>query len=411
MREAVLSPSGSPAIGPGRGSYKQKAGRRKYHMATINLDCAAHTPADERVLRAFCEAERAGNPNSVHAAGREAKAVIDEATGRIASLLRVRPQEIIYTSGASESNNLAVKGFASAGRHIGKHLISTPLEHSSVSGALTALQEQGYEIDLLDIRRDGTADVGQLRELMRRDTALVTVCAVDSELGTVQPIREISAILKAYPGCRFHVDATQAVGKIPFDFCGMDSVSFSPHKFFGICGTGILWKRNGTVLEPLIHGGASTTIYRSGTPAVSLAAATAKALELALGGLDAQCAHVRALNEKLRRALAGYPLVRINSPENAVPHILNVSVKGVKAAEFQRRLDENGVCVSVKSACSAPNTPSRAVYAVSRDRKNALSSWRISLCGKTSEREIDAFLQIFDRLYKELTNGTGTGTL
>lgn len=377
----------------------------------IYLDCAAHTQADERVLRAFCEAECIGNPNSVHAAGRAAKAKIDEATGRIASLLHCKPSEIIYTSGASESNNLAIKGFARAGRHVGKHILSTPLEHSSVSGTLTALQEQGYEIDLLDIRRNGTVDPAQLRELIRKDTVLVTVCAVDSELGTVQPIREIAGILKDYPGCRFHVDATQAIGKIPFDFSGIDSASFSPHKFFGICGTGILWKREGLVLEPLIHGGASTTIYRSGTPAVSLAVSAAKALELALARLDGQLEYVGGLNKLLRKRMSEYPLVRINSPEDAIPHILNVSVKGVKASEFQKKLDENGVCVSVKSACSVPNTPSRAVYAVSRDRKNALSSWRISMNEKTTEREIAAFLQIFDHVYKELTNGTGTGTL
>lgn len=375
---------------------------------TIYLDYAAHTPADEHVLRALCDAECMGNPSSTHAAGREAKARIDEATDQIASLLHVRPGEIIYTSGASESNNLAIKGFARAGRHVGKHIVSTPLEHSSVSGVLTSLQEQGYEIDLLDIQRDGTVDPGQLCELIRKDTVLVTVCAADSELGTVQPIQEIADILKQYPDCRFHVDATQAIGKIPFDFSGIDSVSFSPHKFFGICGSGVLWKREGLVLEPLIHGGVSTTIYRSGTPAVSLAVSIAKALELALDGLDQQAEYVGRLNALLRSKLAVYPLVRINSPLKTMPYILNVSVGGVKASIFQKKLDENGVCVSVKSACSVPNAPSRAVYAVSRDRKNALSSWRISMSRKTSEEEISAFLKIFGGLYKELTNGTRT---
>ena len=375
---------------------------------TIYLDCAAHTQADERVLRAFCEAECMGNPSSDHAAGREAKAKIDEATDKIASLLQVKPNEIIYTSGASESNNLAIKGFARAGRHVGKHILSSPLEHSSISSVLTSLQEQGYEIDLLDIKRDGTVDTEQLRDLLRKDTVLVTVCAVDSELGTIQPIQRMADILKNVPHCRFHVDATQAIGKIPFDFAGIDSVSFSSHKFFGISGSGILWKRDGLVLEPLIHGGVSTTIYRSGTPAVSLAASTAKALELAISGLQIQYEYVSRLNSILRKKLAEYPLVRINSPQEAIPYILNVSVSGVKASEFQNKLDENGVCVSIKSACSVPNTPSRAVYAVSRDRKNALSSWRISMNRNTTENEIAAFLNIFDRVYKELTNGTGT---
>ena len=373
---------------------------------SVYLDCAAHTPADGRVLRAFCEAERLGNPNSAHAAGREAKAVIDGATEQIASLLRVKPSEIIYTSGASESNNLAVKGFVRAGRHIGRHIISTPLEHASISGALTFLQEQGYEIDLLDIRRDGTVDVDHLRELLRDDTVLVAVCAVDSELGTVQPLNDVRAALKDYPKCRFHVDASQAVGKIPFDFDVADSVSFSPHKFFGICGVGVLWKREGLVLEPLIHGGASSTIYRSGTPAVSLAVSTAKALEIAFNDMDRQLGHVKALNAVLRQGLSVFPRVRINSPEGAIPHILNVSVAGVKGVEFQKKLDENGIYVSVKSACSVENTPSRAVYAVSRDRKNALSSWRISMNGQTTRQDIGAFFKAFEHIYREIENGS-----
>lgn len=370
----------------------------------IYLDCAAHTPADPAVLRALCEAEQAGNPNSAHAAGRAAAAVLERAAGQIARLLGIEPGEVILTSGASEANNLAIKGFARASRHIGRHIISTPLEHPSVSGPLTFLQEQGYEIDLLDVKRDGRVDTEQLRELLRRDTVLVAVCAVDSELGTVQPIAEISEILKAFPNCRFHVDATQAVGKIPFAVSLADSACFSAHKFFGLCGSGVLYKRAGLVLEPLIHGGGSNTIYRSGTPAVSLAASTARALGLALENMDDDLRRVRALNERLRSALAAYPLVRINSPQTAVPQILNLSVQGIKGGDFQRALDQNGVCVSVKSACSVPDTPSRAVLAVSRDRKNARSSWRISMSRKTGEQEIDDFLSVFASVYKELTD-------
>ncbi len=167
-------------------------------------------------------------------------------------------------------------------------------------------------------------------------------CAVDSELGTVQPLSEIRETLKNYPKCRFHVNASQAVGKIPFDFDVADSVGFSPHKFFGIFGIGVLWRREGLVLEPLIHGGASSTIYRSGTPAVSLAVSAAKALQIAIDDMDRQQEHVRALNDVLRRRLSCYPRVRINSPEGAIPHILNVSVAGVRGTEFQKKLDENG---------------------------------------------------------------------
>lgn len=370
----------------------------------IYLDYSANTPADPAVLEAFCKAEQTyiGNPNSTHCAGRAAHEEMARVTERIAGLLGGRPDEIIYTSGASESNNLAIKGIAQASRHTGKHIISTALEHSSVGGSLSALQGQDYEIDLVDIGRDGTIDLEQLRELLRRDTVLVSVCAVDSELGTIQPIRQIAEILKDFPNCRLHVDATQAVGKTALVIDGVDTMSIAPHKFYGLNGSGLLLKRKDLVIEPQIHGGTSTTIYRSGTPALALAVSIEKALELALTNQAERVRYVWELNGCLRAALQKYPGVRINSPEGAVPHILNLSVRGVKGTVFQQALSEQGVCVSVKSACSTEATPSKAVFAVSRDRKNALSSWRISLSHLTTRRELEEFLQAFDRCYQKL---------
>ena len=372
----------------------------------IYLDYSANTPVDEAVLERFCALERScpGNANSRHQAGAAAKAAIDEATQSIARSLNVQPAEIVYTSGASEANNFALKSIARLERHHGKHIISTPLEHSSVSGTLTALQEQGYEIDLLDIGRDGRVDLDQLRELMRDDTILVAVCAVDSELGTIQPIREIAGIVKPYPGCRLHVDATQAVGKTDLWLDGVDTMSFTAHKFYGPNGIGALYKRRGLVIEPQISGGASTTIYRSGTPTLGLAVSLDAALTKALAGQDARNAHVQRLHDRLLAGLQQYSLVRVNSPAHAVPHIVNVSVTGVKGTRFQQALSEQGVCVSVKSACSSDGLPSKAVFAVSRDRRNALSSWRISISHLTTDAEIDGFLQAFDTCYKTLTN-------
>ena len=224
----------------------------------IYLDYSANTPADPAVLDAFCQTERRyiGNPNSTHPAGQAAREEMDQVTGSIAVLLGVEPEEIIYTSGASESNNLALKGIVQSSRHVGRHIISTVLEHSSVGGALSALQQQGCEVDLVDIRRDGTVDLEHLRELLRKDTVLVSVCAVDSELGTAQPIREMAAILKDYPNCRLHVDATQAVGKTELVLDGVDTMSIAPHKFYGLNGSGLLMKKKGLVIEPQIHGGA-----------------------------------------------------------------------------------------------------------------------------------------------------------
>ena len=372
----------------------------------IYLDYSANTPADSRVLERFCEVERScpGNANSRHQAGRDAKLVIDHATQSIAGLLSAQPAEVIYTSGASEANNFALKGLAKLSRHLGKHIISTQLEHSSVGASLSALQQQGYEIDLLDIGRDGRVDLDQLRELMRDDTILVAVCAVDSELGTIQPIREIAGIVKPYPGCRLHVDATQAVGKTDLWLDGVDTMSFTAHKFYGPNGIGALYKRCGLVIEPQISGGSSTTIYRSGTPTLGLAVSLDAALTKALAGQDARNAHVQRLHDRLLAGLQQYSLVRVNSPAHAVPHIINVSVTGVKGTRFQQALSEQGVCVSVKSACSSDGLPSKAVFAVSRDRRNALSSWRISISHLTTDAEIDGFLQAFDTCYKTLTN-------
>ena len=223
----------------------------------------------------------------------------------------------------------------------------------------------------------------------------------------MQPIAEIAELLKAYPNCRFHVDATQAVGKIPVQFEGVDTMSLTAHKFYGLNGIGVLVKRPGLALPPLIHGGKSTTPYRSGTPTVALACALALALEKATAEQPARSAYVHSLNDRLRAEFSRYPRVRINSPTNAVPHILNLSVQGVKGTVFQRELDARGVCVSVRSACASDGLPSRAVLAVSQDRRNALSSWRISLSHLTAEDELPLFLQAFADCYNTLTGESG----
>ena len=370
----------------------------------IYLDYSANTPVSEDLLRCFCETEREffGNPNSTHDAGKAARERMDEITVSIAGLMGAAPEEIIYTSCASESNNTALKGIAALARSRGMHIISTALEHSSVGGCLTALQEQGFEVDLVDIDRNGKIDLEHLRELLRRDTILVSVCLVDSELGTVQPIRQITEILKDFPNCRLHVDATQAIGKTELVMDGVDTMSIAPHKFYGLNGSGLLLKKSSLIIEPQTHGGSSTTPYRSGTPALALAVSIEKALQLTLTQQEERIRYVRQLNEYLKTALLHYPAVRINSPEGAVPHILNLSVQGLKGTVFQRVLSERGVCVSVKSACSAEGTPSKAVFAVSGDRKNALSSWRVSLSHLTTREELDEFLQVFDQCYKEL---------
>lgn len=373
----------------------------------IYMDYAANTPTDREVMSCFIEFNDRyfANPNSAHCMGREAKEQMDRLTGHIAELFEVKPSEIIYTSGASEANNLAIKGLVQAYKYNGKHIISTCLEHPSVSGALTYLQTLGYEIDLVDITREGLVDLQHLKELLRGDTVLVSVCTVDSELGVRQPIEEIGKLLANYPNCYFHTDATQAVGKIPISLRSADCITFTPHKFFGLNGCGILIKKEHVVLEPLLHGGASTTIYRSGTPALALAASIDKALDKALLYQEERYQYVQRQNHELREFLSQFQKVRINSTSYSIPHILNLSVQGVKGELFREGLEKEGVCVSVKSACSVPGAPSRPVYAVTRDKKNARYSFRSSISHLTTEEEIKFFKEAFTRCYERLVKG------
>ncbi|BCN30479.1 cysteine desulfurase family protein [Anaeromicropila herbilytica] len=370
----------------------------------IYLDYAANTPVNEEVLGNFVEITNhyIANPNSTHKLGRDAKELMDDATDKIASMLGVRTSEIIYTSGATESNNLAIKGIANQYKKFGKHIITTYLEHSSVTGAITALSNQGYEVDFVDILEDGSIDLVHLKELLREDTILVSFCYVDSEVGIIQDINAIHDVIKEYPNCHFHVDATQAIGKIPVNLKDIDLITFTAHKFYGLDGCGVLIKKDSVQLEPMIHGGISTTIYRSGTPTLALIASTRKAMELVMEPMDKNLEHVNMLNGLLRNRLSEYKKVRINSPINASPYILNISIPGVKSMEFQNELEKNDVYVSTKSACCQANTASRPVYALTKDRKVALSTIRVSLSHYTTKKEIEEFLTIFDGIYKNL---------
>lgn len=369
----------------------------------IYLDYTAHMPPSEEALQAFCQAERSliGNANAHHAAGEAAGQQMEAARRKVSELLSVLEEEIIFTSGASESNNTAIQGIVYAARHFGKHIVTTPLEHPSVSGCLTALQERGYEIDVLPVGRDGRTDLDALSAAMRTDTVLVTLTAVDSELGIIQPIEDAARIVHRFPRCHLHIDMTQAVGKIPLDLSLADTAAFSTHKFGGITGSGVLYKKKEIEMEPLIHGGVSTSIYRSGTPAVGLACSLSTTLESALRNMTKHNEHVAHLNAMLREELTRRN-VRIFSPQDSIPHILNIGVEGIKGTAMRDRLNAHGVCVSVKSACSVENTPSRAVYAITKNRRQAMESFRLSLCHLTTEEEILAFLEAFDLARKEL---------
>lgn len=370
----------------------------------IYLDYAANTPVDDIVIEAFCEAckKYIANPNSNYILGVQANNRLNESTKQIASLFGAKESEIIYTSGASESNNLAIKGATAKYKKYGKHIITTFLEHSSVTGAISALQGEGYEVDYVDVLKSGLVDLEHLKELLREDTILVSICYVDSEIGIRQDIDKIANIIKTYENCVFHVDATQAVGKIPVSVENVDLMSFAPHKFYGLNGCGVLIKKENVMLEPQIHGGISTTPFRSGTPALALAIATEKALSIAICEMQSRYEYVAKLNQKLREYFNKFKKVKINSTENSTPFILNLSILGIKSELFQRELERFDIYVATKAACCAINTVSRPVYALTKDKKASLSTLRISLSHLTTNEDVEVFLNCFEKCYKKL---------
>ncbi len=360
----------------------------------IYLDYAADTPVCEAALSAFIKTakEYGANPNSGHAMGQNAKKRLDEATAHIAEMLYAKPEEVVITSGATEANNLAILGLARAYQSRGRHLITSPMEHASVTAPMTALKAEGFELDFMKVLPDGRVDIHHLKGLLRPDTILISLCAVDSEAGIIQPLNLVKEALAAYPNCRLHVDATQAVGKLPIALNCADLYTLSAHKFYGITGCGVLVARNGIRLAPLWHGGTGATPYRSGTPALSLTASLEVALYETLTHLDQRLEYVKGLNWQLREGLGELPFVTINSPNSASPYILNFSVAGMRARDVIARLSDKNICVSSKSACCAPAAPSHPVLAMTGDRKRALHTVRVSLSHLTQDNEINQLL-------------------
>ena len=372
----------------------------------VYLDYSATTPVNEEVLDSFVKSSLnyPGNPNSLHKLGIDANNLINDATEQIASLLNINTKEIIYTSGSSEANNTAIKGICLKYANRGKHIVTTNLEHSSIYGPIDYLVEQGFEVSFVELDENGLVTIDNLKKVMRDDTILVTIGAINSEVGIKQNIDEIGEFLKQYPKCFFHVDMTQAVGKIKVNFDNVDLASLSAHKIFGLKGIGILYKKEKIELIPLIHGGKSTTIYRSGTPALPLIVSMAKALRLALDDLDSKYNKIKELNDYLKEQLKVYDKVRINSNEYAIPNVLNISVLGVKPETMQHALEKYEIYISTQTACSSGSSVSKAVYAVTNDKDRASSSVRISLSYLTTKEEIDYFLKKFKICYDELTS-------
>ena len=372
----------------------------------VYLDYSATTKVSDEVLDSLIKArEYFGNPNSLHKLGSDALGLIDASTNQIAKLLGVDKSEVIYTSGASESNNTAIKGVCLAHPNK-KHIITTPFEHSSIYGPINYLVDLGYSVDFVKIKENGLVDIDDLKRLITDDTILVSIGCVNSEIGIRQPVEEIGALLKKYKQVYFHSDLTQAIGKCKVDLTNIDLASFSGHKIFGFKGTGCLIKKKNVSITSLIHGGKSTTSFRSGTPATELIVSLSKALRIALEEIDKKYEYVSELNKYLSEEMTKYDNVYINSNDKCIPHVLNMSVVGIKPEVMQHALEKYEIYISTQSACSVATT-SKAVLALTNSKDRATSSIRVSISYKTTKEELEYFVECFDKCYKRLKELTG----
>ena len=333
----------------------------------------------------------------MHAMGQAARTRLNAVTESLAGMLGVLPDEVVLTSGATEANNMAILGLARAYRSRGSHVITTPMEHASVTAPVMALKAEGFAVDFARVLPNGQVDIAHLKTLLREDTVLLSVCAVDGETGVAQPLAAIRAAMGSQSACRLHVDATQAVGKLPVDLSCADLFTCSPHKFYGVTGVGLLAVHGGLRLAPLAYGGLSATPYRSGTPTLALAASAEAALAEALAHLQTRLAAVQSLNAFLWAGLAQVAGIALNSPPEASPYILNFSVSTCKAQGLLAYLSENGVCASSKAACCAPASPSHPVLAMTGERKRAMNTVRVSLSHLTTQAELATFCDLTRR--------------
>lgn len=365
----------------------------------IYLDYSATTPVHPEVLQTFQKVneELFANPDSLHNFGGKVATLLQKAKEATAKLLSVQPQELIFTSGATEANNLALRGVAFANRQRGNHIITTMIEHPSVYDTLKQLEQHfDFEVTYLPVNHQGKVDPQAIANAIRPTTILVSVMAVNNEVGTIQPIEAIGKIIAQYPKIYFHVDAVQAIGKIPINLKQMhiDLLSCSAHKIYGLKGSGILYKRQGVNLLPLQTGGSQEEGYRAGTPNVAANVAFAKTLRLALDDQAQRFGTVQKLNQFLRLALQErIPGVVINSPLDGSPYILNISFPPLKPEVIVHGLDAKGIYISTRSACSSKETKaSRILTAMHLPDNVASSGVRISLSHETTQEQLETFL-------------------
>ena len=368
----------------------------------IYLDYSATTPVLKEVLDSYNKVtiDYFGNPNSLHSLGVKSRELLNSATKQISNIFKIKEEEIIYTSGSTEANNLALIGCALAHGKRGSHIVVSKLEHESIYGICNYLESIGFYIDYVKNTADGVIDLDDLKGLVNENTVLVSICAANSELGIRQPLKTIKQVInKENPNTIFHSDMTQAVGKIPINLGDVDMASMSGHKIYGPKGIGMLYKKIGINIKPILYG--SNKDIRPGTPALPLIVSFSKALRIANSDLDKKENTIKKHNDKICEFLSGYPKILINKTPYSIPNILNISLMNIKPETFIHALEKHDVYVSSNTACSSGKISS-AVLGVYGDKKRALTTIRISLSYMTTNEEINEFINIFESVYNKL---------
>lgn len=373
----------------------------------IYFDNSATTkPYDEVAAAVFDTMKNNyGNPSSLHKLGIEAERAVKQAKERVAAALKAAPNEIFFTSGGTESDNIAIRGAAKANR--GRHIISTPIEHPAVLNTLSDLESRGYKIDYTPVDSDGKVILSEYRKLIRPDTFLVTAMIVNNEIGTVEPIAEMSKILKSInPRAVFHVDAVQGFGKIPMtaDSLGADLISLSSHKIHGPKGMGALYVRSGTRIKPIIFGGGQQQGLRSGTENVPGIVGFGLAAKIASTDISEKASEMERLKTRLKNGIKNnIDNIMINTPEKQAPHILNVSFGGVKAEVVLHSLEMQDIYVSSGSACSShKKEPSYVLTEIGVPRKMIDGSIRFSLSEFNTDADVDTTVEALKKIIPRL---------
>ncbi len=372
----------------------------------IYLDYSATTPVDISVFDTLSNVTKnfVGNANSIHSLGQKSSELLESATKQIADIFGVNASEIVYTSGATEANNMALIGAALANHKKGKHIIVSKLEHPSIYAICDYLKTMGFEISYVNNDKEGLIDFDDLKEKVREDTILVSICAVNSEIGVRQPLKMIRQIIKKENmGTIFHSDMTQAIGKVSVNMHDVDLASMSGHKIFGPKGIGFLYKSSMVKITPLIYGSGKSNDLKPGTPPLPLIAALSKAIRLANDGLEKKERFVSLLNDKITSSLSKYPNIIINKTKYSIPQILNISLMDVMPEVMVHALDKHEIYVSTNTACSSGDI-SNSVIAIYNDVNRAKHTLRISLSYVTTTEEINRFLEIFKEEYENLSN-------